>query len=92
MPLARPAFGDLVATQRTHGHALYVKLTPSISVRARIAPVVASFIRRSRHICEQREQHIRAKRDTFSSNLRAAASETFLEKKSILESVKIDEP
>ena len=43
MQLTLPACGDKLATQRTHGHALYVKLTPPTSVRARIAPVVASF-------------------------------------------------
>ncbi|HKL91952.1 MAG TPA: hypothetical protein VJ871_01615 [Bacteroidales bacterium] len=34
------------------------KQTPPTSVRARIAPVVASFIRRSRHINERSELHI----------------------------------
>ncbi|HKL92701.1 MAG TPA: hypothetical protein VJ871_05400 [Bacteroidales bacterium] len=38
MQLARPACGDVVAIQRTHGHALYVNLTPPTSVRAHIAP------------------------------------------------------
>ena len=36
---------------RTDTQCTY-KQTPPTSVRARIAPVVASFIRRSRHICE----------------------------------------
>ena len=44
---------------RTDAHCTK-KQTPPTSVRARIAPVVASFIRRRRHICEHREQHIRA--------------------------------
>ena len=78
MQLAGPACGDFVATQRTHGATIcYVITVIVVSVRARIAPVVA-VIAGGDTFASGSEQHIKKTERFFthSSHLRAGASNT----------------
>ncbi|MDD4771455.1 MAG: hypothetical protein PHQ26_08260, partial [Bacteroidales bacterium] len=130
MQLARPACGDPVATQRTHGHIVYLitdttdlracahcarrsfspkathlralasntlkkrnvflHILPTISVRARIAPVVASFAEGDT-FASFSEQHIRASARHIIFQFASIASNTLKKRNVFLHILKICE-